>query len=206
MKPRIVIASRNEGKIREIQRILGDLGIDWITLRELESWPKLTEDGQTFFENALRKAQALTAFIGLAALADDSGLEVEALGGAPGVRSARYGGEEGNDRLNVRKLLKGMKGVPRTAREARFVCVVALSFPDGDYIWSEGVCAGSIAESPRGKGGFGYDPVFIPEGYDRTFAELPPAEKDSLSHRGKALRALRNQLVENPWMLDRLKG
>lgn len=191
----IVIASKNEGKIREVKRILGELPVRWTTWHDLDEWPDLSEDGDTFLDNALIKASKLAEATGYAALADDSGLEVEALHGAPGIYSARYGGEEGNDALNVRRLLTELTGVSPGQRKARFVCCVVLYFPGGKSLDATGTCSGVIAPEPRGSAGFGYDPVFIPDGYDRTFAELLPGEKDALSHRGRALAAMRVNLV-----------
>jgi XTP/dITP diphosphohydrolase len=148
--------------------------------------PEVEEDGATFEANAAKKAAALARASGLWALADDSGLEVAALGGAPGVRSARYAGEPSDAAANTRRLLAEMAG--RTDRAALFRCVVALADPSGRVRTVEGACEGRIAETPRGAGGFGYDPVFVPEGETRTFAEMPPAEKHARSHRGAALR------------------
>jgi XTP/dITP diphosphohydrolase len=190
----IVIATRNPGKVKEIERIMAGLPVRWLTWRDFRDWPEVEENGATFRENALIKARAVAGFTGLPALADDSGLEVEALGGAPGVFSARYAGEQADDRMNVARLLEEMRDVPPERRGARFVCRAALFFPQGRCLEAEGTCRGTIADAPRGEGGFGYDPVFIPQGYDLSFAELPPREKDSLSHRGRALAALRAAL------------
>lgn len=192
----IVIASKNEGKIREVKRILGDLPVRWITWHDLKEWPDLVEDGDTFLDNALIKASKLSDATGYAALADDSGLEVDALDGAPGVRSARFGGEEGNDALNIRRLLKELADVSPGQRTARFVCCTVLYFTAGKYLDASGTCSGTIAMEPRGSTGFGYDPVFIPNGYDHTFAELLPGEKDALSHRGHALLSLRAGIMQ----------
>jgi XTP/dITP diphosphohydrolase len=192
----IVIASKNDGKIREVRRILQGLSVRWLTWRDLAEWPELEETGDTFLDNALIKAGGLAAATGLAALADDSGLEVDALGAAPGVRSARYGGEDGNDELNVRLLLSELKNVPPRLRAARFVCCVVLFFPGGKYLEATGTCEGTIAPQPLGGAGFGYDPVFVPAGRELTFAQLTPGEKDALSHRGRALEALRACLLE----------
>ncbi len=191
----IVIASRNPGKVKEIERIMEGLPVRWLSFRDILGLPDPEETGSTFRENALIKAGAVMESAGKPALADDSGLEVDALGGAPGVRSARYAGGHGDDRENVRRLLRELEGMPPERRTARFVCRVALLFPDGRCLEAEGVCEGSISAAPRGEGGFGYDPVFVPRGYDRTFAELTPEEKDSLSHRGRALAALRDMLA-----------
>lgn len=193
----IVIASRNDGKIHEVRRILQGLPVRWLTWRDVEAWPEAEETGDTFRANALIKAEALAAATGAAALADDSGLEVDALGGAPGVRSARYGGEDGNAELNIRRLLRELAGVPEEERTARFVCWVVLLFPaGGGCIDACGTCEGTITSAPRGRGGFGYDPVFVPRGGRLTFAEIPPEEKDAMSHRGRALQALRGRLDE----------
>ncbi len=205
MARKLIIASRNQGKITEVRRNLEGLGIEWVTWRDLESWPDLAEDGDSYYENALSKAEKLTLMKGWAALADDSGLEVDALGGAPGVLSARYSGVKGDDQSNIRRLLDEMRGVPPEKRGARFVCVIVLCFPGGDHLKVEGRCEGTIVYQPRGAGGFGYDPVFQPLGYRLTFAQLPPQEKDALSHRGRALRDLRKLLMESPNLLERLE-
>jgi len=198
----VVIASRNPGKVAEIERILGGLPVRWLTALDFPDVPETEETGSSFRENALIKARALAEHTGKPALADDSGLEVDALGGAPGVRSARYAGGHGNDRENVRRLLRELEEIPSERRTARFVCRVALCFPGGRCLEAEGTCEGTIAEEPRGEGGFGYDPVFIPEGYQSTFAELEPGQKDALSHRGRALAALR-AVLEAEMLADR---
>ncbi len=194
----IVIASKNDGKIREVRRILEGMPIHWLTWRDLEGWPEVEETGDTFLANALIKAEALATATGMAALADDSGLEVDALGGEPGVHSARYGGEDGNAELNIRRLLAELEEVPAEKRTARFVCCVVLYFPGsgGSYIDTYGTCEGTITCEPSGSAGFGYDPVFRPRGRELTFAEMPPGEKDAMSHRGRALEALHGRLIE----------
>ncbi len=192
----VVIASKNEGKIGEVTRIMEGFPIRWHTWREMESWPELVEDGETFLENAMIKARTLSEETGRPALADDSGLVVDVLGGAPGIYSARYGGEEGNDALNITRLLSEMRGVPPELRTARFICWVVLFFPGGEHVDTSGKCEGGITFKPRGSAGFGYDPVFKPSGYGRTFAEMGPDEKNALSHRGRALEALRGRLTE----------
>lgn len=159
---------------------------------------EVEETEESFEGNALKKALAVAAFTGLPALADDSGLEVDALGGAPGVRSARYAGEGASDAENVEKLLHEMRGVPDEKRGARFVCVIALAQPDGRAEIFRGGVEGRIGGTPAGIGGFGYDPVFYPEGHGRTFAEMSPKEKDSMSHRGRALGKLRAYLPSLP--------
>lgn len=190
LPPRLVIASRNPGKIREILSICESWPVEWITDAD---WPEVEESGPTYLENALLKARAVAEATGLPALADDSGLEVDALGGGPGPRSARYAGEGASDDDNLRALLEALEGRLRP-RTARYRAVAAVAWPDGRTEWAEGICEGSIGAEPRGTGGFGYDPVFEPDGREVTMAELPPEEKDELSHRGRALRALRQRL------------
>ena len=192
LPPRLVIASRNPGKVREILRICADWPVTWITDGE---WPEVEETGATYLDNAQLKARAVAGATGEAALADDSGIEVDALGGAPGPRSARYAGESATDEQNLRALLSALKGVPGGGRTARYRAVAAVALPTGDEVWAEGVCEGVLRTRPDGEGGFGYDPVFQPEGWDRTMARLTPAEKDRVSHRGRALRALRATLA-----------
>lgn len=190
----LVIASRNNRKIEEIRRILKGLDITLYSLQDFPGCPEVEETEETFTGNAALKAKAVAAFTGRAALADDSGLEVYALGGEPGVKSARYAGEQADDRENVAKLLSELSDTPDHMREGRFVCVVALAYPDGKLVTFEGAVEGSIGRKPLGRTGFGYDPVFYPKGHDRTFAEMSPDEKDSMSHRGRALLKLRDYL------------
>lgn len=191
MSQTIIIASANEGKIKEISKVL-DKDFIFKTNRDFAGWPDVEETGETFLENALLKAKVLTEKYSLPAIADDSGLEVEALEGNPGVRSARYAGEPQNDQNNIAKLLENLK--ESANKKARFVTVAVFYKPDGSYIKAEGEVRGKIINAPRGTGGFGYDPVFVPEGYDRTMAELSLEEKNSISHRGKAFRMLRELL------------
>jgi XTP/dITP diphosphohydrolase len=191
---RVVIASRNSGKVREIIAICSDWPVEWLT-HEQVSWPDVEEPADTYLENALIKARAVSEATGEAALADDSGIEVDALGGAPGPRSARYAGEGASDEENLRALLRALAGVPLSGRTARYRAVAVLARPGGEPVWGEGVCEGVLRTKPTGSGGFGYDPVFEPEGWDRTMAELSPKEKDRISHRGRALRALRDLLA-----------
>jgi XTP/dITP diphosphohydrolase len=191
---RLVIASRNPGKVREILAICSDWPVQWVTHEEI-SWPEVEETGSSYLENALLKARAVAEATGEAALADDSGIEVDALGGGPGPRSARYAGEGAFDEENLRALLRAVAGVPGSGRTARYRAVAAVVFPDGREIWAEGVCEGVLRPKPSGTGGFGYDPIFEPAGWDRTMAELAPQEKDRISHRGRALRALRDRLM-----------
>lgn len=200
----LVLATGNRGKIREFVRLLSGLPLRVMTRDDFRDWPPLPEEGETFEENALSKALTLARWSGLPALADDSGLEVEALGGAPGVHSSRYAGEEGDEARNIALLLEELKGVPREERGARFVCVLALAGPGGKTFLVRETCEGSITEEPRGEGGFGYDPVFLPRGRDLTFAQLPLSEKNRISHRGKALRVLRSHLEagEPQWLFE----
>ena len=185
---RLVIASRNPGKIREIRAIARDWPVEWVTGAD---WPDVEESGRSYLENARRKARAVAKATGIPALADDSGIEVDALGGAPGPRSARFAGEDADDERNLRELLRAIAGVPGPGRTARYRAVAVIAWPDGKEIWTEGLCEGLLRDAPAGSGGFGYDPVFEPAGWDRTMAELSPQEKDGISHRGRALRALR---------------
>lgn len=187
---RLVLATANRGKLVELGRILAGLPVDLVPMDELGVDPP-EETGATFQENALLKARAVSRAAGLAALADDSGLEVDALGGAPGVVSARYAGHHGDDTANNARLLAELAEVPHHRRTARFVCVAALVTPDGRAWTTRGTMGGRIARTPRGSGGFGYDPLFVGEGETRTNAELPPEVKDARSHRGVAFRALR---------------
>jgi len=193
---KIVIASRNRKKIEELKRILQGLEITILSVNDFPELEEVEENGLTFDENALKKARYVCQQTGLPALSDDSGLEVEALEGRPGVRSARYAGNEASDEDNIKKLLEELAGVPSEKRNARFVCCIALVFPDGKEYIFWGYVRGKISEIPRGTQGFGYDPVFIPEGFQKTFAEMDPHEKDKMSHRKEALDKLRNFLVK----------
>ena len=192
-RERVVLASANPKKVVELREILGDL-FDLVP-RPTEV-ADVIEDADTFVDNARLKASALVAATGLAALADDSGLEVHALGGAPGVHSARYAGDTASDTDNVTRLLTELASRPDLEeRRARFRCVIVLQRPDGSELVAEGTVEGHIAGAPRGEGGFGYDPVFVPDAAGgRTFAEMGKAAKHAISHRGQALAALRTQL------------
>jgi XTP/dITP diphosphohydrolase len=190
---RLVVASRNDGKIREIRRICADWPVRWLTYREVDI-PEVEEMGATYLDNALLKARTVAAETGEAALADDSGIEVDALGGGPGPRSARYSGADASEEENLRALLRAVAGVPGGGRTARYRAVAAVARPSGDAVWTEGVCEGALRTKPKGTGGFGYDPIFEPAGWDRTMAELEAEEKDRISHRGQALRGLRELL------------
>lgn len=188
----LVLATANRHKVAELARILAGLDVALRTMDEFDL-PSPEETGTTFEANALLKARAVAEAVGRPALADDSGLEVDALRGAPGVHSARYAGPDADDAANNAKLLDRLAGVPDDRRSARFVCVAALV--DGEAAWTaRGTMEGRVIEAPRGGGGFGYDPLFVPEGEARTNAELSPAEKDARSHRGAAFRAIRPRI------------
>ncbi|MBE0446761.1 MAG: XTP/dITP diphosphatase [Actinobacteria bacterium] len=192
----LVIASKNEGKIREIIDILDLHDVRIYTYKDFPSWPEVDEVGTTFYENALLKARALVETFGKAAVADDSGLEVDALNGAPGIYSARYAGEEGDPEKNNEKLLRELKDVEMRRRTARFRCVAVLATPDGWSVSAEGTLEGRIAFEPHGERGFGYDPIFIPEGESRTVAEMPLDDKNKISHRSKAFGKLKERMAE----------
>lgn len=185
----IVVATRNPKKMEEIERILK--GVTLFSVDDFPGCPEVEESGDTFEGNAVKKALTVSGHTGGPAIADDSGLEVYALGGAPGVFSARYAGEGASDRENFEKLLTEMDSIDDDRRGARFVCVIALVFPDGTLKTFHGHVEGRIGRAPLGTAGFGYDPVFYPEGHDRTFAQMSPQEKDVMSHRAKALRKLK---------------
>ncbi len=191
MTARLVLATSNQGKVLELCRILAAdpalAGVQLVAGAQL-GLPDVEETGDTFAENALLKARAAVAACGLACIADDSGLEVKALAGQPGVRSARYAGAHGDDQANMALVLQRLGGLPD--RTARFVCVAALVAPDGREWTAHGTLAGTLAEAPRGSNGFGYDPIFQPSGERYTTAEMTAEAKDAISHRGKAFRAI----------------
>jgi XTP/dITP diphosphohydrolase len=192
-----VVATRNRGKLRELGPLLAPLGLELHTIDELAPDAELREDEETFEGNALAKARQAAAATGLPAIADDSGLEVDALGGAPGVYSARYAGLPSDDGRNNAKLLAALAAVPAGGRAARFRCVAAFVDPArGLELTRSGACEGEILTAPRGADGFGYDPLFFVPSLGRTMAELPLAEKNQLSHRGAAFRALAAALAE----------
>jgi XTP/dITP diphosphohydrolase len=188
----VVLATHNAHKVAELRRILDGLPIDLVSGRDLDL-PDVVETGQTFADNALLKARASAEATGLPAVADDSGLVVDALDGDPGVRSARYAGGHGDDDANLRLVLERLGSSPD--RTGRFVCVAALALPDGRHVTEVGTMEGTIVAQPRGSGGFGYDPIFVADGERRTNAELTAEEKDAISHRGAAFRALRPHLA-----------
>ncbi len=189
---KVVLATHNAHKVVELRRILEGTGVELVSGIELDL-PDVEETGQTFAENAVLKAGACMRATGLPAVADDSGLVVDALDGDPGVRSARYAGGHGDDDANLRLVLDNLGAT--TERSGRFVCVAALVTPDGRQVTEEGTMEGVITDAPKGTGGFGYDPIFVATGQQRTNAELTPDEKDAISHRGAAFRALRPHLA-----------
>ena len=190
----VVLASKNKHKLVEISRITEKFGIELVLQSELGIDIDVEETGTTFEENALLKSESGCKETGMPCIGDDSGLMVDALDGAPGVYSARYAGDHGNDPANIALLLKNMKDVPDEKRTARFVCTVCCTYPDGREIVVNGTCEGKIGYEPKGDGGFGYDPVFMVG--DKSFAELTAEEKDKISHRGNALKALAKALAE----------
>ncbi|OFV88828.1 MAG: non-canonical purine NTP pyrophosphatase, RdgB/HAM1 family [Acidobacteria bacterium RBG_16_68_9] len=193
-RPVLVIATRNPGKRREFAQLLLGLPVDLADLNAFPDAPRVREDHESYLENARAKALAVARLTGRPALADDSGLEVNALGGAPGVRSARYAGDEATDGDNVERLLGDLSGVPEKDRTARFRCVIVVADPNGAFLTSEATCEGRIATEGHGSGGFGYDPVFYCPEAGRTFAEMAPEEKNRVSHRARACNGLRPHL------------
>jgi XTP/dITP diphosphohydrolase len=198
----VVLATRNQHKVAELQRILADTGlqIELVGLDRFPDAPEVPETGSTFAANALLKARAICESTGLPAIADDSGLAVDAMHGMPGVLSARWAGTHGDDGANLRLLLGQLDEVPDARRGAAFHCAAAVALPDGTERVVEAALEGVVAREPRGANGFGYDPVFVPDGSSRTTAEMSPEEKDAISHRGRAFRALA------PVLSDLLQG
>ena len=191
---KIVVATRNKGKIKEIQAFLNGMVENVSCAADYEGFPETIEDGETFEQNALKKAREAMEYAGRPALADDSGLMVDALGGRPGVHSARFAGEEADDAANNRKLLKELENIPLEQRKAAFVCSLAYIAADGSEHLFTGRIEGRILETPQGEGGFGYDPLFLVEVEGGTMAELSLTKKNSISHRGQALRQFREYL------------
>lgn len=194
----IVIASKNTGKIKEIRSFYKNTpGIEWLTFKDFKNFPDIKEEGKTFKENAGLKACGISLYTGKITLADDSGLEVDFLGGRPGVLSSRYSGENATDKQNRDRLLKELENVKKTGeRSARFVCSMVLWHPEkGSIFETRGICEGFIGFEEKGSGGFGYDCIFIPSGYNKTMAELTEEEKNKVSHRGRALKALHEFIV-----------
>jgi len=188
---KLILATRNKHKIQEIKAILRSLSVKVLSMLDFEGVPRVKEDGNTFKSNAIKKAKAFSKKFSIPAVADDSGLEIKALRGAPGVRSARFAGPNSTKEKLCGKVLRLMKDVPPSKRNARFVCNIAASLPTGKVKVVEGTVNGRIAFEMRGSKGFGYDPIFIPKGYKKTFAEMKPSMKNRLSHRGRALKKAR---------------
>lgn len=196
----IVCATKNKHKIEEMQDILGKYGIKLVSRDEAGVPPvEIIEDGETFEENSFKKANEIMKLCNKPTMADDSGLMVDYLGGAPGVYSARFAGEEGNYEKNNEKLLHLLEHVEKKQRNAKFVTVITLIFPDGEKIVARGECKGRIISEPCGENGFGYDPIFLPEGMDKTFAQMSSEEKNSISHRALALKELERLLDERDY-------
>ena len=197
---RILVATMNQGKLREYERLLADVpGLELDTMASLAERVEVVEDRDTFAGNARKKATEIAALSGLTCLADDSGLEVDALGGRPGVYSARYAGKGATDAENNEKLLDELRGVPDEERTARFRCVICVAHSDGrELALVDGACEGRIGHEPRGEHGFGYDPLFIPEGFTQTMSELGPQTKNQISHRAEAAAKLAALLRELP--------
>ncbi len=194
---KIVLATTNRGKITELRELLASEPFEVVSIADATREPfDVVEDGDTFAENAIKKARAARALTGLAALADDSGLEVDALGGAPGVRSARFAHEHATDAENIAALALALRAKNLTTSPARFRCAIALVLPsEAEPIVTEAACEGSVILTPRGENGFGYDPLFVVSGKNRTMAELASAEKNAVSHRARALAKMRDVLV-----------
>jgi XTP/dITP diphosphohydrolase len=202
MSKSLLLGTRNPGKVKEITETLEDSGWSFRSLREFANVASAEENGNTYSENAIAKAKTYASATGLLALADDSGLEVEALGGAPGVFSARYAGDNATDADRRDLLLSELAKTGSEKRRARFVAAVAIASADGEVLnVSEGICEGTITSAPRGHGGFGYDPLFIPNGYNQTFAELPENIKNRISHRALALLKTKQFLSSLPGLL-----
>jgi len=184
----LLVATRNRDKLKEIQALLADLQLDVVSAADISGLPEIDEDGTTVRDNAVKKAIESAKFAKMLTLADDTGLEVDALNGEPGVRSARFAGDDASYHENNKKLLGLLDGVPMEKRTARFRCVAAIADEKGLVETVEGICNGTVIEKERGGGGFGYDPLFIPDGQVKTFAELPLEVKNRISHRAKALQ------------------
>jgi XTP/dITP diphosphohydrolase len=196
LPPRIALATHNPHKLRELARICADWPVEWVSVetRDPADFPDVEETGETYLDNAAFKAHAVAAALNLPALADDSGIEVDGLGGRPGPRSARYAGEGATDEENLRALIQAIRGVPTPGRTGRYRCVAALARPGDGLISVEGICEGTLRTTPAGAAGFGYDPIFVPVGLEVAMAELTDAQKDRISHRGRAFRGLRERL------------
>ena len=199
----LVLATRNKGKLKEFKELLKDFPVEIRSLADFGPIPEVIEDGATFDDNAYKKALFTAKVLGLPAIADDSGLAVEALGGAPGVYSARYAGEKASDTENTAKLLKDMEGIAN--RKATFHCLISIAVPSGPALTYEGTCEGELLTAPRGDDGFGYDPVFFSPELGKTFAELSMAEKNQVSHRGRAMAEMAAEFEQVlKWVKQRL--
>jgi len=187
----LIIATRNQKKKQEILRLLGPIKIKIWSLSDYPEVPEVVEDGQTFDDNAIKKAVTAATVAGKLVLGEDSGLEVDALDGAPGIYSSRFAGEDASDEINNQKLLRELKGVPFKKRGAQYHCSIAIAEPDGKVKVVRGICRGRIGLAKKGRSGFGYDPLFFIDKYEKTFAELGPHTKDKMSHRAKAMREAR---------------
>ncbi|WP_345239981.1 XTP/dITP diphosphatase [Pontibacillus salipaludis] len=190
---KIVVATHNEGKVREFRQLFSKYNIETLSLDDLDqNLPEVEETGETFEENAELKASTISSILNVPVIADDSGLVVDALDGSPGVYSARYAGEPKDDQKNLEKVLSELKGEKN--RTARFVCVLALSIPGQNVVFERGTCEGHLTEEPHGESGFGYDPIFIPDGYKATMAEIGADEKNKISHRSRALSKIEDSI------------
>ena len=195
---RVAIASRNAHKLRELRRICRDWPVEWVTVETHDpaGFPDVEETEDTYLGNALLKARAVARALRVPAIADDSGIEVDALGGKPGPRSARYAGDDATDEQNLDAMMQALRGIPSGGRVARYRCVAALAYPGGEVVHTEATCEGTLVTKRRGVRGFGYDPIFVPAGWDETMAELTDEQKDRISHRGRAFRALAATLAD----------
>ena len=194
MSRRVIFATGNKGKMNEIRQILSDMDLELLSMKEAGIDIEIVEDGSSFEENAIIKAKAVAACTDAIVLADDSGLEIDYLNGEPGIYSARYMGEDTPYSVKNRNFIERLQGVPAEKRTARFVCVIAAAMPDGEVFTTKGVIEGQIAEEPRGENGFGFDPIFYVPEYGCTTAELSEEQKNEISHRGKALTAMKEEL------------
>jgi XTP/dITP diphosphohydrolase len=186
----IIIATSNQNKLKEFKALLKDHKVRILSLKDFPQIPAVVEDGKNFYENALKKATTVARLTGKLTIADDSGIEVEALGGKPGVYSSRFAGEDASDEENNARLLKELQGIPPDKRGSCFKCVLVIAKPEGETAFVEGECRGIIIEELRGHYGFGYDPLFLVPEYNKTFSEITPEEKNKISHRAKALKKL----------------
>lgn len=190
---KLIAATNNQNKLAELQSILSGADIELISLKNAGLDIEIEENGTTFEENAIIKARTVSKLSGMCVIGDDSGLMVDALGGDPGVHSARYAGDNASDKDRIDKLLYNLKGVEDSGRGAKFVCAIAFCTPKGDYFTVRGECKGKILREAKGEGGFGYDPIFYIEEHNKSFAELSPDEKNEISHRGRALQTLKSK-------------